>query len=461
MKKQILLLVLLLSMGANAFSEEVEINGMWYNLLPKGKVATVIQYKNNVRYSGSIVIPESVEYNGDTYSVISIEDQAFISCSGLTSVTIPGSVTTIGDNVFYWCSSLTSVTIGNGVSNIGNYVFYGCSGLTSVHISDIAAWCKITFGSTVSNPLYYAHHLYLEEEEITDLVIPDNVTKIGSETFRGCSGLTSVTIPGNVISIGDLAFEGCSGLISVTIPNSVTSIGFGVFQGCSGLISVRIPDSVTIIPDGAFRDCSSLVSVTIPRSVNSIGEYAFSGCHNLTSFTIPNSVTNIGPLVFYGCNRLASVTIGSGVKNIERQAFSKCPELADVYCYAENVPSTRTDAYQDSYIEYATLHVPATSIDAYKTIEPWKNFKAVVALNDESSDVAQVRANTAVIQSQGSRIMINGTDDGTNICVYGANGVLCGSAVSYNGSAAVRTTLPIGSVVFVKIGDKAVKVVMR
>ena len=117
--------------------------------------------------------------------------------------------------------------------------------------------------------------------------------------------------------------------------------------------------------------------------------------------------------------------------------------------------------YQDSYIEYATLHVPATSIDAYKTIEPWKNFKAVVALNDESSDVAQVRANAAMIQSQGSRIMINGTDDGTNICVYGANGVLCGTAVSYNGSAAVRTTLPIGSVVFVKIGDKAVKVVMR
>lgn len=149
------------------------------------------------------------------------------------------------------------------------------------------------------------------------------------------------------------------------------------------------------------------------------------------------------------------------MKEIERRAFAKCPELADVYCYAENVPSTGTDAYQDSYIEYATLHVPASSIDAYKTFEPWKNFKAVVALNDESSDVAQVSANAVVILSQGSRIMVNGTDDGTNICVYGANGALCGTAVSYNGSAAVSTPLPTGSVVFVKIGDKAVKVVMR
>lgn len=461
MNKQILFLVLLLSIAAKAFSEEVEINGMWYNLLSKGKVATVIQYKNNIRYSGSIVIPESVEHNGEIYSVISVEDQAFIGCSDLTSVTIPGSVTTIGDNVFYWCSNLSSVTIGNSVSNIGNNVFYGCSGLTSVYISDIAAWCKITFGSTMSNPLYYAQHLYLGEEEITDLVIPDNVTTIGNDTFRGCNGLNSVTIPGSVISIGNFAFAQCSGLNSVTIPNSVTSIGFGVFYGCSGLNSVRIPDGVTIIPDGAFRDCNSLVSVTITGSVNSIGEYAFSGCHNLTSFTIPNSVTSIGPLVFYDCSRLASVTIGSGVKEIERRAFAKCPELADVYCYAENVPSTGTDAYQDSYIEYATLHVPASSIDAYKTFEPWKNFKAVVALNDESSDVAQVSANAVVILSQGSRIMVNGTDDGTNICVYGANGALCGTAVSYNGSAAVSTPLPTGSVVFVKIGDKAVKVVMR
>ncbi len=358
MKKSLLLLVLmLLPMVASA--DAVEIDGIYYNLVSKAKAAEVTS--NPKKYSGEVVIPEKVTYNGIECSVTSIGACAFVSCSGLTSISIPNSVTSIGEWAFSGCTGLTSVTIPNGVMSIGSYAFSDCSGLTSVtipnsvtsigesafsdcsgltsvHISDLAAWCKVSFDGGSANPLYYAKHLYMNGSEVKDLVIPNSVTSIGSGAFSGCSGLTSVIIPNSVTSIGQWAFSKCSGLTSVTIPNSVTSIGNYAFQYCSGL-----------------------TSVTIPNSVISIGENAFSGCSGLKSVTIPNSVTSIGSY-----------------------AFAKCSELTDVYSYAEKVPSTYSNAFKDSYIEYATLHVPAEAIELYKAATPWKNFKSIVSLSASS-----------------------------------------------------------------------------
>ena len=210
---------------------EVEIDGINYDLVAESKQATVIA-KSSGKYSGEVVIPESVEFKGISHSVTSIGSSAFWSCSGLTSVTIPNSVTSIGERAFQNCYSLTSV-----------------------HISDIAAWCNIDFAESYSNPLDYAHHLYLNGEEVKDLVIPNSVTSIGDYAFYDCSGLTSVTISNSVESIGDRAFYYCSGLTSVTIPNSVTSIGGDAFYGCSGLTSVTIPNSVTSIGEYTFSSC--------------------------------------------------------------------------------------------------------------------------------------------------------------------------------------------------------------
>ena len=200
-----------------------------------------------------------------------------------------------------------------------------------------------------------------------EVVIPESVE------FNGISH--------SVTSIGDNAFDDCFGLTSVTIGNSVTSIGSSAFSYCFGLTSVTIPNSVTSIGDHAFSGCDGLTSVTIPNSVTSIGAWAFSNCSGLTSVTIGSGVESIGWCAFSDCSGLTSVTIGSGVESIGRSAFINCPELLDVYCYAEKVPYTVSDAFNGSYPEYANLHVPDASVDSYKATAPWSSFGKIVGLS--------------------------------------------------------------------------------
>ena len=187
-------------------------------------------------------------------------------------------------------------------------------------------------------------------------------------------------------SIGDGTFYECTGLTSVNIPNCVTYIGYSAFYGCSRLTSVTIPNSVTSIKDNAFYKCSGLTSVTIPNSVTSIGDWAFSRCSSLTSVTIPNSVTSIGDWAFSRCSSLTSVTIGNSVKSIGECAFRYCSKFGDVYCYAEKVPSTDASAFEGSYINYSTLHVPGSALSSYKTTAPWSRFETIKALEGTEAE---------------------------------------------------------------------------
>ena len=239
----------------------------------------------------------------------------------------------------------------------------------------------------------------------------------------------SVVIPEEVIymgktrkvtSIGDYAFNQCRSLTSVTIPNSVTSIDNNAFTHCDLLTSVTIGNSVTSIGHEAFYGCSSLTSVTIGNSVTSIGFYAFTYCSSLTSVTIPNSVTSIGVSAFFGCSALTSVTIGSGTSDIYYNAFAKCKNLKNVYCYAENVPSTDARAFDNCPMEDATLHVPDASINLYKTTEPWKSFKEMVALTDSDPNPSGIFAteapndNKSIVYDLNGRVVTN-SHKGINI----------------------------------------------
>lgn len=435
MKKQVLLIVMML-MPLMASANFIDIiDGIYYNLNSTDKVAEVTHVPSwTPMYTGSIVIPKTVAYGGETYSVTSIEESAFSGCSGLTSVIIPNSVITIGnsafrncsgltsviipnsvtsienstfyecssltsviipnsitsidDYAFSGCSSLTSVTFGNSVTTIGGYAFRSCLNLTSVHISDLSAWCKINFFISPipysnnfdysSNPLYFARHLYLNGEEVKDLVIPDGVTSISNCAFINCSSLTSVTIPNSVSSIGSNAFRDCSELTSVYIAD--------IAAWCKITFS-NYASNPLFFAHHLFLNEEEVKDLVIPNNVTSISNYTFRNCLGINSVTIPNSVTSIGEQAFYYCSTLNNIIIGRGIESIGSSAFAYCESLEDVYCHAEKVPSAETNAFDNSYISYATLHVPENSINQYRRREPWTGFETITGiLDDEYND---------------------------------------------------------------------------
>ena len=378
---------LTLSAGA-LFASDTAVDGIYYDF-DDAKLTATVTYRGRAynsyadEYTGDVVIPATVNYDGKTYSVTSIGNGAFEYCSGLTSVTIPNSVTSIGSWAFKYCSSLTSVVWNaKNCADFAKYYdryeakyYYGPFGNIASQIT------SFTFGSEVEHiPAYLCYGM----ENLTSVTIPNSVTSIGSSVFNGCSGLTSVvwnaknyadfssssntpfiasqitsfTFGSEVEHIPAYLCYGMENLTSVTIPNSVTSIGDEAFYNCSGLTSITIGNSVTNIGDEAFYKCSSLTSVvwnaknfadfssigyapfydiksqitsfTFGSEVEHIPAYLCSYMKNLTSITIPNSVTSIGYRVFEYCSGLTSVTIGNSVTSIAHSAFAYCSGLTSV-----------------------------------------------------------------------------------------------------------------------------------
>ncbi|MCD8266573.1 MAG: leucine-rich repeat domain-containing protein [Prevotellaceae bacterium] len=283
-----------------------------------------------------------------------MESNAFGYCTGLTSITIPNSVTSIGDDAFYYCNSLTSITIPSSVTSIGISAFMDCTSLT-------------------------------------EITIPNSVTSIGFQAFCDCTSLTSITIPSSVTSIGGGAFGGCSSLTDVTIPNSVTSIGDNAFAVCN-FTSVTIPNSVTSIGDFVFSGCSSLVSIEVASdnayycSVDDVlytkdmtELIAFPAGEGVTSYEIPNSVTSIRGGAFCGCSSLTSVTIGSSVTSIGGAAFDDCSSLTKITSVNPEPPTCYSqDVFYNVDRSTCTLTVPKGSKAAYAAANAWREFNNIV-----------------------------------------------------------------------------------
>ena len=253
--------MLLALVAATASAQDFEVDGIYYNILSEDD-KTVEVTGSPYGYSGDVVIPAEVTYDGSTYSVTTIGKDAFNYCEALTSVEMP-AVTTIGDGAFYCCEALTSVEMPK-VTTIGDYAFTLCSDLTSVEMPEATTIGDYAFDSC---------------DNLTSVEMPEVLT-IGGGAFNLCSALTSVSMP-MATTIGDYAFHWCSALTSAEMP-AVTTIGEYAFDGCYALTSVEMP-AVTTIGVGAFGGCSALTSVDIPASVTMIGEGAFTYCSALTS----------------------------------------------------------------------------------------------------------------------------------------------------------------------------------
>ncbi len=292
--------------------------GLNFEYTNSGAAVTITKY---IGTDTVVNIPSSI----DNTPVVKIGNNAFTACTGLTSITIPSSVTSIGTYAFSSCTGLTSITIPSGVTSIENSVFYGCSGLTNI-------------------------------------TIPSGVSSIGDSAFAGCNGLTNITIPSTVMYIGNYAFSKCNGLANMIIPSDIKFIGDFTFSNCSNLTSITIlSSSVTSIGDGAFYNCTGLSSITIPSSVTSIGSIAFYNCISLKNIEIPSSVTSIGYKTFNGCTNLLDVII---------RAVSP-PTATSGYTFEGEYG---TGMMFDTTNPLLKIYVPSASVDAYKTAEYWSEY---------------------------------------------------------------------------------------
>ena len=209
-------------------------------------------------------------------------DYAFYGCTSLASISLPEGVTSIGSYAFSYCTSLTSISLPESITSIEQYAFQNCDNLTNIHLASISSWCNIDFYEGNINP-QYAHplscnylkkNLFLGDELIIDLVIPEGVATIPDYAFYRCDGIRSVTLPESVTSIGSFAFRDCSSLTSISLPESITSIGTSAFQNCSNLTSISLPESITSIGTSAFSNCSALGELhllgTTPPALTSV-----------------------------------------------------------------------------------------------------------------------------------------------------------------------------------------------
>ena len=473
--KKFLLTFLMLIASVPLWAEDFFVNGIYYNIIDETnktvEVTYIGDYYNSYtnEYTGAVAIPSSVTYNSTTYSITSIGDQAFrdcrgltsisignsvtsigydafMGCRGLTSVTIGNSVTTIGDQAFRGCSGLTSVTIPNSVTSIGESAFNGCTGLTSVtipnsvtligesaffyctgltevNITDLSAWCKIDFEwdyfarQCYSNPLYYAHHLKLNGTEITNLVIPNDITEIKQYAFNGCTGLTEVTIHNSVTTIGGNAFSGCmlntlvimegenpidmgsntyvcSSLASIYIGRTMTNVT-SPFKGETSLSKVTLGRGMTSLQSDAFAGCTGIKELVIEGGESAItidckfndspieklhigrnGTYAFNNRVDLKEVSVGDNVTSLPNDAFNGCSNITSLKLGNKLETIGSGAFTGCATLMNVYS-TNLTPPTGVVFDNKTYLQ-GTLYVVKGSKAAYEAADGWKEFWEII-----------------------------------------------------------------------------------
>ena len=355
MKKIFLLLWFVLLGLFEVQAYQFEKNGIYYDIV-NGKAVVV---SGDVSYSGDVVIPETVEYDGQHYVVDSIGEWAFNSCSGLmsvklpeklraigslaftdcyglTSISFPASLKVIGSGAFQNCEGLTSVVFPEGLTAVGDGAFYGCDKLdslsfpASMKMINWTAFC--THRGTYGNSCSCEHIRYVDVKDLHTWM--NSVRYIGREQnpgfhlyfpkahlYIGGKLLTHVVIPGDVTEIKPYTFSGMDCIKTVSMQKGVENVGILAFSGCRNLSSVSFSEGLKEISSNAFKNCASLSSVFFSEGLEKIGNYAFENCGSLTSVAFPEGLTEIEERAFYGCDKLDSLSFPASMKAINWTAF--------------------------------------------------------------------------------------------------------------------------------------------
>lgn len=354
--KKLLIRMICLTVSAivavTAHAYDFKINGVFYSKQKDGSSVRVsAEYDrrsvaNKNAYSGSVVIPSTVTYEGKTYKVTSVGMAAFFGCAGVSSVVLPNTVTSIGMFAFQNCENMTSITIPNSVTRISSKAFSSCKSLTSVKL-------------------------------------PDSLKIIGGSAFSDCESLRTIYFPEMPVEIEDDAFRGTAWLNNK--PSGPVYAG-RIFYSYKGIMpantTVAIKEGTLGIASAAFVSGSGLTSVVIPNSVKYIGGSAFSGCRQLRIVAIPNSVEKIGSNAFFQCVELRDITIGKSVKEIGAGAFCQCKSLQSLTSLSAIPPKVSTERNSLFYLvpSNCKLIVPSGSVSAYRDASGWKYFTSITGL---------------------------------------------------------------------------------
>ena len=334
----------------NYYGEEVIADGITYWI--NEKEAVVAAADSSLTEAN---IPSVVEFEGNQYPVIKINDKVFFGNANLIVVTLPESLTTLGGEAFRGCQSLKIVKIPSKVTAIPDHCFEGCSSLESVTIPDGV--------TTIGTDAFY------KCKNLESVALPESLTTLGSRSFEFCKSLKTIKIPSGVTTIPFQCFNGCSSLESIAIPEGVTDIGNEAFSGCN-LNALTLPESLVKIGSWAFYYNRSLKSINIPAKVKTIEEWAFTYC-GLTELVIPEGVTTIGQKAFFN-NSLQKLTLPSTITSIGESAFYDNNRFLSIICNAATPPTLGADVFGRSIT--TSIKVPMASIAAYRQADGWKNF---------------------------------------------------------------------------------------
>lgn len=377
----------------------------FHDIVKIGSLDYFLDYDNNTagvtrempgEYSGDIVVPSNIDYNGKNYKVTHIFAYAFDRCENLKSVTISEGVTTIYTAAFFDCNGLSDIIFPKSLSVLRDYIAINCPALTNVFIPEGVTeigLCPFEQCPGIKSVIVDKANKKFDSREdcnaiiSTELnqmifgcqntIIPSSVTSIGPWAFEKCSELQTLVIPQGVTSIGELAFAGCEGLVSVTIPNSVSSIGKQAFEYCRSMSSITIPEGVTAIEDNTFTDCFSLSLVVLPNSLTGIGSNTFHNCP-FSTIDIPNSVTSIGESAFSSCSNLSSINLPNSLIAISDNVFNSCTNLVSIY-----IPVSVNDICVNAF--YGCSNLNSITVDSgNNTYDSRDNCNAIIRTSDNT-----------------------------------------------------------------------------